>query len=306
VFTCPFHSWSFDEQGRLRGVPDADRFLKLVKAERSLTPVSVECWKGFIFMNPQQNPDTGLQEYLGTLANDLAGYPSENLEVAGHWSVTLDCNWKVLVDAFQEGYHVMSIHKNTQPANFKASRSGQNRLVNFRTHGAHRSVTVGKNPDPVSKPIEALARELVIGGFSRGIEAGQSGWRGLNPGGHPHSAFAFDINIIFPSTFIDITQGFAFSYEIYPISERRTRFEITYLTPKPENWAEMLGMEFFKVQLRESLMEDLTTMESVQRGLESGAIKTIILSDQEIAIRHNYREVERAVCTASAGTGRDL
>lgn len=293
--TCPFHSWSFNTQGELKGIPEKDRFLNFDAKRLSLKPVAVECWGGFIFMNPNPQPEATLRDYLGSLATALDPYPFDMLEVAGSWTVDVDCNWKVLVDAFQEGYHVMSIHKHTQPSNFVVSRSGQNRLVNFRTHGSHRAVTVGGCVDPVAMPVEAVAIGLALPAFTRGLEPGEHAWKGLNPGQHPQRAFAFDINVVFPTTFIDVAQGFTFSYEFHPISVRRTRFDIQFLLPKATNWGEWLGMQMLMYRIRESLMEDLTTMESVQRGMESGAIESTVISDQEIAIRHHYREVQNWV-----------
>ena len=47
--------------------------------------------------------------------------------------------------------------------------------------------------------------------------------------------------------------------------------------------------------LREGVAEDISTLETTQAGLESGALRTMLLSDQEIAIRHQHVVVEKAL-----------
>ena len=56
-----------------------------------------------------------------------------------------------------------------------------------------------------------------------------------------------------------------------------------------------MGQELSIIFLREGVSEDLSTLESTQEGLESGALDSMVLSDQEIAIRHQHQTVERYV-----------
>ena len=75
-FLCPYHLWSYDLEGKLRGVlRERENVLSpLDKQDLSLLQVPVECFAGFIFLNP--DPEAGpLSEYLGAdVAALLAPY----------------------------------------------------------------------------------------------------------------------------------------------------------------------------------------------------------------------------------------
>lgn len=111
VLVCPFHKWTFNLDGSLRGVARPDLVGPIDKASVGLVPVSVDTFAGFLFLNP--DPDAApLADYLGQEALDyLAPYHLDEMVPVGlNVREELDANWKVVVDAFQEGYHIQGIH----------------------------------------------------------------------------------------------------------------------------------------------------------------------------------------------------
>lgn len=114
-FRCPYHRWQYDLSGRLLVVPRPDfegtteQFVGS-KDDLGLVPVPVEVFAGFIFLNPDSEA-APLQEYLGDVAHLLAPYHLEEMVPVGlNVRESLECNWKVVMDAFQEGYHIQGIH----------------------------------------------------------------------------------------------------------------------------------------------------------------------------------------------------
>jgi nitrite reductase/ring-hydroxylating ferredoxin subunit len=108
-FVCPYHLWSYALDGRLLRVSRPDLVGPIDKDAHGLLPVSVDCFAGFIFLNP--DPDAApLAEFLGEAADRLAPYHLEEMVPVLNVRESVDCNWKVVVDAFAEGYHVSSIH----------------------------------------------------------------------------------------------------------------------------------------------------------------------------------------------------
>ncbi|HET9733006.1 MAG TPA: aromatic ring-hydroxylating dioxygenase subunit alpha [Acidimicrobiales bacterium] len=106
---CPYHMWSYGLDGRLSRVSRPDLVGPIDKDEHGLLPVSVDRFAGFIFLNP--DPDAApLLDYLGEVAALLDPYHLEEMVPVLDVRESLDCNWKVVVDAFAEGYHVDSIH----------------------------------------------------------------------------------------------------------------------------------------------------------------------------------------------------
>src|SRR3546814_293522 len=109
-FVCPYHLWSYDLEGQLRGVTRPDLVGDLNKEELGLLEVSVGTFAGFIFLNP--DPDAApLADFLGPEAFEMIEpYHLEDMVTVLDVREAIDCNWKVVVDAFQEGYHIQAIH----------------------------------------------------------------------------------------------------------------------------------------------------------------------------------------------------
>jgi phenylpropionate dioxygenase-like ring-hydroxylating dioxygenase large terminal subunit len=120
-FTCPYHNWSYGLDGKLLAVakPDYDGPLEEFvgdKADLGLIEVPVEEFAGFVFLNPDPQA-APLAEFLGEAADLLAPYRLEEMVPYGlNVRESLACNWKVVMDAFQEGYHVQGVHPELIPA----------------------------------------------------------------------------------------------------------------------------------------------------------------------------------------------
>jgi phenylpropionate dioxygenase-like ring-hydroxylating dioxygenase large terminal subunit len=114
-FVCSYHKWSYGLDGELLGVPrpDFDGALEDfvgAKDDLALRQVPVECFAGFIFLNPDPKA-APLAEFLGEAADLLAPYHLEEMVPVGlNVREGLNCNWKVVIDAFQEGYHIHGVH----------------------------------------------------------------------------------------------------------------------------------------------------------------------------------------------------
>lgn len=107
---CPYHLWSYDLKGKLAGVSRSDLEEEINKDEHSLIQVPVECFAGFIFINP--DPDAApLSDFLGEEVGRLINpYHLDDMTTVLNVRESLECNWKVVIDAFSEGYHIAGIH----------------------------------------------------------------------------------------------------------------------------------------------------------------------------------------------------
>ena len=107
---CAYHAWTYELDGALTGVPGRERFPDGVDcAQRSLRPVAVDTWNGFVFVHLGE-PECSLAEFLGPVAQLLAPYAFAGMTLVEDQSVQLDCNWKAVVDNFSELYHVDFLH----------------------------------------------------------------------------------------------------------------------------------------------------------------------------------------------------
>ncbi len=109
-FVCPYHGWTYGHDGRLKVVPDVERFSGGVDCEaRSLRPVQVAGFAGLVWvcMDPGA---PALLDYLGPVADRLEPYRLDAMTLTGDQTVSLACNWKAVFDNFGELYHVEHIH----------------------------------------------------------------------------------------------------------------------------------------------------------------------------------------------------
>ena len=278
VFVCPFHRWTFDLSGKLRGVTDEANFFDLDKDALGLTPVRCETWNGFIFVNFDTEPEQDLATYLDGLGARLKDYPFGDLRFAFGWTVDEKANWKVALDAQNETYHVPYLHSVGQPAElFAGNAKGAIRNNVFERFGRHTMFGNAPNADMKLTPVEAFI-------FGVGPEpfAGDS-----------HLVGSFNFYLLFPNSAVVLFPGgVVANHRMWPIAADRTRWEIRTYARAPRNAGEALAIELYKVMGRNALQEDAANHERIQSTLKSGAIKTFALQDEEIQIRFFHKVVD--------------
>ncbi|MGE0666972.1 MAG: SRPBCC family protein [Sphingomonadales bacterium] len=136
AITCPYHHWTYELDGTLKAVPDAERFTQGLPCEQlSLKPVQVDSWAGLVWINMDLEAGP-LREFLGAVMDQLAPYRFEGMVLVSDQTVCLDANWKTCIDNFNEQYHVDFIHP--QHASFVDCCNAGNELWPF----GHRRVVV--------------------------------------------------------------------------------------------------------------------------------------------------------------------
>ena len=113
AFVCPYHGWTYRDDGRLSSIPRAETFPSLASdpSQCALAPLAVAEAGGFVWVQPHGSID--LPRWLGELEADL-----DQLRLAEHRVHRTDvqrpgANWKLVIDAFSEGYHVRTLHKDS-------------------------------------------------------------------------------------------------------------------------------------------------------------------------------------------------
>jgi len=110
-FICPFHGWRWNMDGDNTFIYGRRIFdeVNLEAAELNLVPCRVELWGGCAFIN-HDNDAASLLDSLGPVTGRMDARNVENLKMEGWWSIELPTNWKLAMEAFMEGYHVMRTH----------------------------------------------------------------------------------------------------------------------------------------------------------------------------------------------------
>lgn len=131
-FTCPFHGWTFSNNGKLLKVKDAkttqypDQFN--TDGSHDLTRVArFESYRGFLFgsLNPDVAP---LEDFLGetkVIIDQIVDQAPEGIEVLrGNSTYIYDGNWKLQMENGCDGYHVSSVHWNYATTMDRRSETG--------------------------------------------------------------------------------------------------------------------------------------------------------------------------------------
>jgi phenylpropionate dioxygenase-like ring-hydroxylating dioxygenase large terminal subunit len=110
---CRYHAWRYDLDGKLVEVVDREEF-DAIPDDAGLKAVQVDRWGGFVWICLSADAPP-LLDYLGPLPALLAPYHLDRLHLRTYLSTVLPANWKVAVDAFNEGYHVQGTHPQLLP-----------------------------------------------------------------------------------------------------------------------------------------------------------------------------------------------
>ncbi len=259
IFSCGFHGWSYDLDGSLRAVADADLW-STEPCTRGLRRLGCEERHGIVWVTPDADATAvAVAEWLGA---DLDGLLDE-LGLGGmvHHaarSYDLHCNWKLLTDGFMELYHLKYLHRNSIAPYFPANLTAAERM------GPHFVNWLPKN---------RLVTELA--------ERPRDEWRVLD-----HLTGAI---VLVPGTVIQWQAGHVelFSLRPHPSDPTRTTARLTMLVPadragETELWDR--NWERVCVTIPD---EDFAAAVDVQRNIDAGAVDEIrVGSNEHLIVEH--------------------
>ena len=293
LFTCKFHGWSYALDGSLKFVPDEESFFDLQKDKLGMTAVACDVWQGFIFINVDPQPQESLRDYLGGMGRGLDGYPFDAISATCRtWTTEVNANWKLVKDAFQEAYHIGVLHRRSLPDSFTGPDNPYANLLDVRLHGRHGSASASGNKEIQPTPVGALAFRhgtfLIRENYDENARIA-----GANPLGHKD--WMIDLNVIFPSFFVDVSEGSYFTHNFWPVSVDRTIWQSSQYFPKAQTAGQRFMQEYGHVLFRDIILEDGRTLEETHSMLRSGAKTEFPLQDQEIFVRHSHHVIEQMI-----------
>jgi len=117
VLACPYHSWSYNLEGKLLGTSLFNKARRFEKIERDnefgLVPFQIDTWGPYIFVNLNPTNTVTLKQYLGDLFDRyIHHFPQDNNEwkLARKKEYPVQSNWKNTSENFMDFYHLPWLH----------------------------------------------------------------------------------------------------------------------------------------------------------------------------------------------------
>jgi carnitine monooxygenase subunit len=133
-FVCPFHGWRFSVDGDNTFVYGRHLFSEhqLEKTDLALAACRVELWGGSAFINFDDDAPS-FRDTIGPVADRIEAHGMSKLRSEWWYATVLPANWKVAMEAFMEGFHVMKTH----PQLHKACPALYNNMYALDLGGVH-------------------------------------------------------------------------------------------------------------------------------------------------------------------------
>ena len=111
VLRCPYHAWTYALDGALVGQPEFEGVADWDRTQICLPQFRTAVWGPFIFVSLSASAPP-LPEVLGAIPGETAasGCPIEDLRLSRRRDYIIECNWKVYIDNYLEGYHLPAAH----------------------------------------------------------------------------------------------------------------------------------------------------------------------------------------------------
>jgi phenylpropionate dioxygenase-like ring-hydroxylating dioxygenase large terminal subunit len=269
VFTCGYHGWSYDQKGNLIGIRDERDFPDFDKSCYGLIPVRCETFGNWVFVNCDSGAES-LSDFLGPVAEQMAEFQPGVMRLAHKAEYEVNCNVKVLLDAFLETYHLKSIHQQTVDRFLDHLGT----TIELWPKGHSRMTTPNRRPEWKDPGIAGLPEIETVGEIARDNNV----------------SYNIFPNIVCPPA----PTGMPFII-FWPKTMNTMIVECIWFAP---SWGDGPLPEIWETRIRNFeriLEEDTQFAPQIQESVESDGFKGIPLSYQERRIYHWHEALDRCI-----------
>ncbi len=243
---CVYHGWTYGLDGKLLAAPEFEGVKDWQKEQVCLPEIKVEAWGPFIFVNldpaAPAMKDTSYGKIHAEIINN--GFNIDKMTLMERRDYYIDCNWKVYVDNYLEGYHLPTAH----PGLFKELDYDKYRVDTFADYSSQYAPIRELQPD------EMRGRDRR---YVRTSEESQALYYWMFPN--------VMLNVYLDNISINI---------ILPLGHDKTLTIFEWYFEQPgtgEGWESMQQIIAFSDQIQQ---EDIELCEIVQKGLQSRSYDT--------------------------------
>lgn len=278
-FSCPYHRWSYDPDGSLRMVTRDSTFGEIDRQEHGLVELPCEERHGFIWMVDKADATIDVADWLGPeMDTILASYHLEDLECIRSAGFDEPTNWKIMQDAFLDGYHIQYAHPNT------AGKIIHTNVMAFEDFGRHcRFIAPRKSIDR---------------------------WLEEDPGDQPLDRYVTETHFLLPnSTLLRQPDHFQLlTFRPHPSDPTRSRMEQRLIVPtltnsgmEEDRW-NSLWEKNWQILLDVLHNEDFPLLRDSQRGMSSADAGGLLLGRNETANQIFRRETKKLLAEGQSAS----
>lgn len=274
--SCQYHGWTYDLSGKLVAVTSPQNFPGLNINDHSLVSLRCEQWGELVYINFDLQAEP-LMDYLAPYVERIPQWSDLSLRVAGILSSEVSCNWKAMVDAFYESYHLPYIHVSTAAQLIEADKI----IYELYKNGHGNKIT------PYFQEEKREWSEVNAAQLPRVCD--KYGKPAFDDSSHAALCMFPNVDLICtPRVGVGVLT-------IWPLAIDRCRLDFTLLS---EDWGSERKPEYldaYLAQLRKLLDEDIANMCSIQQSLKADPDKGIVLGSEEVLLYNFHAEVDRQI-----------
>ena len=253
ILRCPYHGWSYDLNGALKGTPEFQGVCNFDRSQNGLVPIAVDTWENFVFVNLDPR-ESSLRDFLGRLTRRCEPLRLSCLHHVDSRIYELNCNWKVFIDNYLDGgYHVPHLHK------------GLNSVLEYQQYTIENEDRYCLQSSPMTS-----GSDVKISATRRGDRAYYL-WQ-------------------YPNLMINCYEGYMDTNLVIPLTVDRCRVIFDFYFDRTGGEHDAYNQQSIGVSHRVQ-MEDAGICEDVQRGLRSRAYREGRLSVRREAGEHLFHRL---------------
>ncbi|TXI46239.1 MAG: aromatic-ring-hydroxylating dioxygenase subunit alpha [Mycobacterium sp.] len=281
VFSCPYHRWSYDPDGSLRMITRDNTFGEIDRSRYGLVELPCEERHGFIWVVDNAQASINVAEWLGPEMDAiLAGYHLDELVCFRAAGFDEPTNWKIMQDAFLDGYHIQYAHPNS------AGKIIHTNVMAFEDFGRHcRFIAPRKSIDR---------------------------WLEEDPGDQPLDPYVTETHFLLPnSTLLRQPDHFQLlTFRPHPTDPKKSRMEQRLMVPSVEasgidkdHWNNRWEKNW-QILLTVLHSEDFPLLRNSQHGMGSADAGDMLLGRNEVANQVYHREIRKLLAEGRAAASR--
>lgn len=307
TFRCPYHAWIYGADGGLRAIPDEQDFPHVDKATNGLSPIHLGIWNGFIFLNFAEEPEQDFASFMGELGTTYDGMRFADYPAVVRYQEDVAANWKLLINAFNEGYHIPFLHLRTLVPQLLTEDNPFLQYHDIRRFGVHSSSTLQRNFDWMPKgAVQQFAIRHMLPTSVPDMDSDNPGAGLLT--GHPGvnavgiDNFGTEVITIFPNVILQPLANGYLLFTHWPTGPDRQVIDVrVYSKSHPAGLREEFAAANMLAATRDVLTEDIAMSQVQQRGLNGGAASHVYFGENEAHLRFFSKAVASFMEDGSSG-----